>query len=50
MRTIKTDEIIENVKEMCIEANHYLTPDMEEALKQQPKAKRHPWGNRYWDS
>ena len=33
MRTIKTDEIIENVKEMCIEANHYLTPDMEEALK-----------------
>ena len=28
MRTINTNEIIKNVKEMCIEANHYLAPDM----------------------
>ena len=33
IRTIHTDVIIENIKEMCIEANHYLSPDMKEALK-----------------
>ena len=32
IRTIHTNTIIENVKEMCIEANHYLTPDMKEVL------------------
>ena len=42
MRTIKTDEIIENVKEMCIEANHYLTPDMEEALKAAAQSEKAP--------
>lgn len=44
MRTIKTDEIIENVKEMCIAANHYLTPDMEEALKAAAQRERAPLG------
>lgn len=33
IRTVKTDEIIRNIKEMCIEANHYLSPDMDEAMK-----------------
>ncbi len=33
MRTISTEEIIRNIKEMCIEANHYLSKDMEEALR-----------------
>lgn len=33
IRTVNTDEIIKNVKEMCIEANHYLSPDMDEAMK-----------------
>lgn len=33
MRTIHTDEIIKNIKEMCIQANYYLTPDMESAIK-----------------
>lgn len=32
MRIIHTEEIIKNVKEMCIEANHYLTDDMVLAL------------------
>ena len=32
IRTIYTDEIIQNVKEMCIEANHFLSSDMKEAL------------------
>lgn len=33
MRTISTEEIIRNIKEMCIEANHYLSEDMDCALK-----------------
>lgn len=32
MRTIHTDEIIKNVREMCIEANLQLAPDMTEAI------------------
>ena len=32
MRTIQVEEIIENIKEMCIEANHFLTEDMKAAL------------------
>jgi fumarate hydratase subunit alpha len=32
MRTIQTDEIIQAVKEMCIEANLKLSPDMEELV------------------
>lgn len=33
IRTVSTDEIIKNVKEMCIEANHYLSKDMDLAMK-----------------
>lgn len=33
IRTVNTDEIIKNIKEMCIEANHYLSADMDEAMK-----------------
>ena len=33
MRTIQTEDITRNIKEMCIEANHFITPDMDEALK-----------------
>lgn len=32
IRTIHTDQIIENIKEMCIEANHFLSSDMKDAL------------------
>lgn len=38
MRTIYTDEIIKNVKEMCIEANLHLSKDMEEAVKNAKEA------------
>ena len=34
IRAIDTNVIIENVKEMCIEANHYLSSDMKEAMNQ----------------
>lgn len=33
IREINVSEITDNIKEMCIEANHYLSPDMDEALK-----------------
>lgn len=33
IRTVQTDEIITNIKEMCIEANHYLSKDMDGAMK-----------------
>ena len=33
MRTIHTEEIISNIREMCVEANHMLTPDMQKALE-----------------
>ena len=33
MREISSDLITSTLAEMCIEANHYLTPDMEAALK-----------------
>lgn len=34
IRTVQTEEITKNVKEMCIMANHYLSPDMDQAMKQ----------------
>ena len=33
MRTLSVKEITNNVKEMCIEANHFLSNDMKEALE-----------------
>lgn len=41
MRTLHTDEIVKNVKEMCIEANLHLSKDMEEAIH---KAKENETG------
>lgn len=34
VREINVNELTENIKEMCIEANHYLAPDMDAAMKQ----------------
>ncbi|MBD5474056.1 MAG: fumarate hydratase [Lachnospiraceae bacterium] len=44
MRTINVEDIIRNVKEMCIEANHYLSGDMEQVLNQAADAERSPLG------
>ncbi len=33
IRTVSTEEITKHIREMCIEANHYLSPDMDQALK-----------------
>ena len=44
MRTIPVKDIIDNVKQMCIEANHFLTKDMRQALKQAEHTEKSPLG------
>ena len=44
MKSIKVEEIIKNVKEMCIEANHYLTDDMKDALRESAETEKAPLG------
>ena len=44
MRTIHTDEIIKNIKEMCMEANHYLSKDMDVAMKKAAETEESPLG------
>ena len=46
MRTIKTSEITKNIKEMCIEANHYLSSDMDEAMKHAVKTEESELGKK----
>ena len=40
MRTVLCTEIIQNVKEMCIEANHFLSSDMKKALELSPDSQK----------
>lgn len=44
MKTINVSEITKNIKEMCIEANHFLTADMDEALKNAVDTEKSPLG------
>lgn len=44
IRTIRVEEITNNIKEMCIEANHFLSPDMAEAMKCAEKNEEAPLG------
>ncbi len=44
MRAIHVDEIIQNIREMCIEANHFLTDDMKEALAKGKQSEKSPLG------
>lgn len=44
MRTIPVSQITEAVKEMCVEANLFLTEDMETALKQARQKEEAPLG------
>ena len=44
IRTIRVEEIAKNIKEMCIEANHFLSPDMAEAMKCAEKNEEAPLG------
>ena len=44
MRTIEVAEITRNIKEMCIEANHFLSQDMDEAMKRATEEEKAPLG------
>lgn len=44
MRTIQASEITETIKEMCIEANHFLTRDMEDAMRRAAENEKAPLG------
>jgi fumarate hydratase subunit alpha len=44
MRTIHVDRLTENIKEMCIEANHYLSKDMERVMLQSAEQEESPVG------
>lgn len=44
IRTIRVEEITKNIKEMCIEANHFLSSDMAEAMKCAEKNEEAPLG------
>ena len=44
LRSINVEEITKNIKEMCIEANHYLSPDMDAAMKKAEQEEKSPLG------
>lgn len=46
IRTVDTKIITENVKEMCIEANHYLSKDMDIAMKNAVTTKKSELGRK----
>ena len=44
MRELNVSEITDNIKEMCIEANHFLSDDMREAFDKAAKEEESPLG------
>ena len=44
MREVNVDKITENIKEMCIEANHFLTEDMKKVFKNAVSSEKSPLG------
>ncbi|MFU2422827.1 MAG: fumarate hydratase [Bacteroides sp.] len=44
MRTIQVQQITEQIKEMCIQVNHYLSEDMKEALRNAQASEKSPLG------
>ena len=46
MRQISVDQITENVRDMCIEATHYLQPDMVEAMERAAEFEESPLGRK----
>ena len=46
MRTVNVEEISKNIKEMCIEANHFLSKDMDIAMKNTVSTEKSPLGKK----
>lgn len=50
MREINVDKITENIKEMCIEANHFLSDDMKQCLKKAVDSEKSELGKKVLNS
>lgn len=50
MRTINVNTITENIKDMCIQANHFLADDMDKAMKHALETEEAPSAVRFWIS
>ena len=46
VRSVSTDEVIKNIREMCIEANYDLSGDMKKALKKAAKEEKSELGQK----
>ena len=49
MRTINVNTITENIKDMCIQANHFLADDMDKAMKHALETEEAPLGRQILD-
>ena len=49
IRSIHVDKLTENIKEMCIEANHFLTEDMRGCLKEAAEMENSDLGKQILD-
>ncbi len=48
MRTVDVATLTQNIKEMCIEANHFLSEDMKTAFTKAEQQEKAPLGSRYF--
>ena len=44
MREVSVSEITKNIREMCIEANHFLSPDMKQVFDEAVSREESPLG------
>ncbi len=49
MREVNVSEITANIKEMCIEANHFLSPDMKKVFQEAVETEKSPLGKQVLD-
>lgn len=49
MRTIRVETVIEQIKEMCIQANHFLSEDMKQVFEQAIEHEESPLGRQVLD-
>ena len=47
MRTVQASEITKNIREMCIEANHFLSDDMKKVFDESVKREESPLGTSF---
>ena len=46
IREINVKELTDNISEMCIQANHYLSPDMDVCMKQAVETEKSELGKK----